>query len=335
MSPVKTSLRLNNDVDPHTLVAVAVAAEVLGFDEIWVSHDLFLRSAPVLLAVVAQATQSIGIGTAILNPYSMHPAEITMIAATLQEVSGGRFRLGIAAGAKEFLAWAGIDRSHPLARTREAVIAIRTLLNGGRPAEIPDAGNLWQDEAYLPIPPAPTPIYLGGMSPQMLELAGEVADGVLPLLFPPEHFPVAFGQIRAGARRAGRDLSSIDVAACIWCSVDEDPNRAREALARKIAYYGPSFAPYLLRRVGLEPEDFDSIREASRRGDMAGATRRVTPRMLALGVAGCAEEVAQRCLGLIDLGATHISFGPPLGPDILQAVHTLGRRVLPHIRRRG
>jgi 5,10-methylenetetrahydromethanopterin reductase len=65
------------------------------------------------------------------------------------------------------------------------------------------------------------------MSPRMLALAGEVADGVLPLVFPPEHFPVAAAHVAEGVARAGRDPAEVDVPACIWCSVDPDPERAR------------------------------------------------------------------------------------------------------------
>ena len=125
-----TSLRLNNDVPVDEFVELARLAESLEFDQIWVSNDLFFRSAPVLLAAAATATSEIALGTCILNPYSIHPAEIAMTAATLQELSGGRFLLGLAAGADDFLGWAGIAREAPLARTREAVVAIRALCSG-------------------------------------------------------------------------------------------------------------------------------------------------------------------------------------------------------------
>ncbi len=332
MGRITVSIRLNNDLPASLLGQIAVAAEQAGVDQLWVSHDLFLRSAPVLLAHLAGRTATLGLGVAIVNPYSLHPAEIAMAAATLHEVSGGRFRLGVGAGAREFLEWAGLSRPQPLRRTREAVLAVRALLRGGRPAREPGAGPGWREEAYLRLPPAEVPLYLGGMSPRMLTLAGEVADGALPLLFPPEHFPVALDQIRAGARRAGRDPRQLDIAACIWCSVDDDPAAARQALARKIAYYGPSFAPYLLRRAGIEPEDFSPVREAMSRGNVEEACRKVTPAMLALGVAGGPAEVARRCRWLVEAGATHISFGPPLGPDPLRAVRVLADDVLPALR---
>jgi 5,10-methylenetetrahydromethanopterin reductase len=331
---VITSLRFNNDVTVDQFIEAAQLAEALGFDQIWISNDLFLRSAPVVVAAAARHTRSIALGTCILNPYSIHPAEIAMIAATLYEASGGRFRLGLAAGAEEFLGWAGIERRKPLAHTREAAVAIRTLLAGRRPADVFPNGR-WREGGHMRIPVTPVPIYLGAMSPRMLELAGEVADGVLPLLFPPEHFATAAAQVRVGMERGGRTDGSVDVAACIWCSIDADGDRARRALAEKIAYYGPSFAPYLLERAGLSLADFDAIRDAMRAGDVARAAARVTPRMLALGIAGTASDVRARCEGLIAMGARHVSFGPPLGPEPLRAVQALGTSVLPHLRIRG
>ena len=112
-----SSLRLNNDVAVAEFVELAQLAESLEFDQIWVSNDLFFRSAPVLLSAAAVATRTISLGTCVLNPYSVHPAEIAMTAVTLQELSDGRFVLGLAAGAEDFLGWAGITRDAPLSRT--------------------------------------------------------------------------------------------------------------------------------------------------------------------------------------------------------------------------
>ena len=111
---MKFSIRLNNDLTVPEYVALAQAAEAAGFDQFWVSNDLFLRSVPVILTAVAQATERIEIGTCVVNPYTMHPAEIAMLAATLDEVSGGRFNLGIAAGGSELLKWVNIAHERPL-----------------------------------------------------------------------------------------------------------------------------------------------------------------------------------------------------------------------------
>ena len=329
---LRTSLRLNNDLPVDEFVDLCRRAESHGFDQVWVSHDLFIRSAPVMLTAAALATERISLGVGIMNPYSQHPSEIAMTAATLQEVSGGRFLLGLGAGAEEFLGWAGIARPKPLGHTREAVHAVRTLLSGGRPADDDRGGAGWQPSGHLRTPAAPTPIYVGGMSPKMLGLAGEVADGVLPLLYPPEHYPVAAGQVHDGARTAGRAPGDVDVAACIWVSVDADADRARRALAQKIAYYGASFAPYLLERAGLTVADFGPVSAALSQGDLRRATDLITPEMLRLGIAGSPQDVLERCRWLMAAGARHVSFGPPLGPDVLDAVEQLGSVVLPGLR---
>jgi 5,10-methylenetetrahydromethanopterin reductase len=114
--PIRFSLRLNNDLPLGDYVELARTAEALGFDQFWVSNDLFIKSSPVILAAVATATTRIGLGTCILNPYTIDPSEIAMIAATLDELSGSRFHLGLAAGARDFVNWVGIEpRSRPSA----------------------------------------------------------------------------------------------------------------------------------------------------------------------------------------------------------------------------
>ncbi len=153
--PLRTSLRLNNDLTVPAFVELAVAAEEAGFDQLWVSHDLFSRSAPVLLAAAATATRRIMLGTGVLNPYSAHPVELAMHAATLQELSGGRALLGLAAGAAEFLGRAGIAQGGPLARTRQAALACRALLDGSSPAGAPGTGT-WGDDARTCSPARPS-----------------------------------------------------------------------------------------------------------------------------------------------------------------------------------
>jgi 5,10-methylenetetrahydromethanopterin reductase len=324
------SLRLNNDVPVAEFVELAQLAESLEFDQIWISHDLFFRAAPVLLSAAAVATTRISLGTCVLNPYSLHPAEIAMTAATLQELSDGRFLLGLAAGAEDFLAWAGIARRRPLRTTREAVVAIRALCSGVAPADIVGAGVGWRPDGRLRVPAAPTPIYLGAMSPRMLELIGEVADGGLPLLYPPESFAAAAGHVHAGCARAGRAPGDVDLAACIWVSVDRDAGRAQRPLAEKLAYYGPSFAPGVLASVGVEHGALAKLRHL----DPAEAAAALPPAMMSLGLSGAPEEIVARCGDLVAAGAEHVSFGPPLGPDRRAAVRLLGEDVVPALRAR-
>lgn len=327
---MRCSLRLNNDLTLPEYVALAQAAEHAGFDQFWVSNDLFLRSAPVILAAVAQATERIEIGTCILNPYTINPSEIAMLAATLDELSGCRFNLGLAAGAADFLGWIGLEQTHPLAAMRETITAIRALLRG-EPYTRDGRFLRWTDQAYLRFAaPRVTPIYLGALSPGMLRLAGELADGVLPLLFPPEHYFGVQPLVAEGMQKRDLDLGALDFAACVWVSLAEDAVAARHELAKKIAYYGHSLSPLILERLGLSQADFAPIDHALHVAhDEDAALSMVDERMLQIGIVGQPEDVIARLEPLVAAGVQHLSFGPPLGPDPLAAVELLGRAVLP------
>ena len=330
---MKFSLRFNNDLPVQDYVTYAKAAESAGFQQFWVSDDLFLRSAPVILSAAAIATERIEIGTCILNPYTIHPAEIAMFAATLDELSAGRFNLGIAAGAADFIQWLGLPHQTPRALVTESIHAINRLTSSQVAAS--DGKVLrWTEQAYLRFEPRRrVPIYLGAMSPKMLEEIGAAADGGLPLLFPPEHYQTVMPHIRRGLERAGRSADELDVAACIWCSVSDDQSAAEAALADKIAYYGHAMSPMILAQLGLTPADFEPIRQACHvESDIEKARSLVTSPMLNIGIAGTADTLIQRLEGLAQLGVRHMSFGPPLGPDILAAIHAIGRDVIPHFR---
>jgi len=332
--PFTFSIRLNNDHRIEEYVALARRAEAFGFDQFWVSNDLFLKSAPVILSAVAGATKRIGIGTAILNPYTMNPGEIAMLAATLDELSGNRFHLGFAAGAPEFIKWVGVDYKTPLAAVRESVAAMRRLLRGEAGA---DAGTLhWTKDAYLRFrAPRLTPIYIGAMGPKMLRLSGEIGDGALPLLLPPEHYFTVRPILEEGMKDRDPALGPLDFACCIWVSLSSDVNAARRVLAEKIAYYGSALSPLILERLSLTREDFAIIERAvTEERDMDKACSLVDERMLRIGVVGGAKDVIRRLEPLAAAGARHLSFGPPLGPDPLEAVELLGREVLPYFNER-
>ncbi|GGM13950.1 LLM class flavin-dependent oxidoreductase [Nakamurella endophytica] len=330
---MRFSVRVNNDLPADELFRLATTAQEHGFDQLWVSNDLLLRSAPALVGALAVRTSTLQLGIGVVNPYSVHPAELAMAAATLQELSGGRFLLGVGAGSAEFLSWAGIPRPEPLARTRSAVAALRALL-GHRDVDAGDLPDWYKSQSRLRWDvDRPVPVYVGAMGPRMLRMAGEVADGALPLLYPPERFRTAVDAVQAGrtaATHAGGTARPFDLPACFWVSVSGDGTAGRDALAEKLAYYGPSISPVLLADAGLTPEDFLPAAALAQSG--RPAARLVDDRMLALGIAGDPAAVVARCRALQERGATHLSFGPPLGPDPVAALALLGREVLPALR---
>ena len=332
---MRFSLRLNNDLTLPQYVELARQAEAQGFDQFWVSSDLFLRSAGVILTAVALNTERIGVGSCILNPYTMNAAEIAMLAATLDEASDGRFLLGMSAGAAEFLGWVGIRHGKPLTAVRESVRAIRRLLRN-ESAECDGEFLAWDDGAYMRFHvEREVPIYIGGMGARMLELAGEIGDGALPLLFPPERYYKARPQVAAGQRLRENGDGQFDFATCIWVSASQDRDAARRVLAQKVAYYGSAMNETVLADLGLEPSDFAPITKALVGDrDEARAIDMVTDDMLRIGVVGDASQIIERLEPLVAEGATHLSFGPPLGPDFGDALGILGE-VVRHFKGQG
>lgn len=330
---MKFSLRFNNDLPVAAYPALARAAEQAGFDQFWVSNDLFLRGVWPILSACALATERIGLGTCIVNPYTMHPAEIAMQALALDELSGGRLHLGVAAGAGEFLGWVGLAQPQPLATTAATLRRLRALFAGQR-GPFTDAGlPPWGPEAYLRVPSRPIPLYLGAMSPQMIRLIGAEADGGLPLLFPPERYAAVAALVGEGAAATGRDPAAIDLAACIWVAVAEDRAAAEAALRYKVAYYANALSDTVLTALGVARSEVEAIAQALQRsGDLAQAAALVSPELLRIGIVGSGRDLIPRLEGLVAAGATHLSFGPPLGHDPLAAIAILGREVIPHFR---
>ena len=322
------SIRVNNDLSPRRFADLAEVAETAGFDQVWMSNDLLLHSALAALPLAATATRRIGLGIGVLNPYTIHPAEMAMYFASLGEVAAGRLMIGLGAGAADFLDWVGVDRARPLQTVEAAVGQLRHLLEPSAP--MPGG---WDAAAPALPEPGRVPIYLGAMSPKMLRLAGRVADGALPLLFPPERYAEARALVVAGARAAGRADGDLDIAACVWCSVSHDQDEAEAALAAKIAYYGPSFSAEVLRGLGLDADDLRPARESVISGRREDVRRLIPSAAMKLGMAGRPEAIVDRCRALIESGASHVSFGPPLGPDPRTAIDLIGERVIPELRR--
>jgi 5,10-methylenetetrahydromethanopterin reductase len=327
---MKCSLRINNDLPVAAYPALARAAEEAGFDQFWVSNDLFLRGVWPILSACALATKRIALGTCIVNPYTMHPAEIAMQAVALDELSDGRCLLGVAAGAREFLGWVGIEQPRPLATSESTIRRLRALFAAESGPFTDEGLPPWTAAAYLRMSARPIPLYLGAMSPRMERLIGEVADGGLPLLFPPERFSEVAARVREGAEAAGRSLNSVDLAACIWVSIDADREAALAALRAKVAYYANAMSDSVLHAVGATRADTLAIAAALQSPvGLSSAISLVTPQLLRVGIAGNSEDVVTRLRDLVAAGAQHISFGPPLGPDPLTAIRQLGCQVLP------
>jgi len=332
---LRFSVSLNSEHGPTAdAVKLAVLAEKQGLECVWYCQDLFQRDVWVFLTAAASMTSKIKLGTGIVTPYTVSPAELAMHAATLDEYSHGRVRLGVSVGAVEFLKWVGIDARHPLSAMRESFQLIRGLMRGDRVEHDGRAFKGWTEDAYMRFKPFRNriPLYLGAQSRRMLQLIGEIADGGLPLLFPPEYIDEVLRYILEGAERAGRSLKDVDVVGCIWFSVAEEAEAAKDALRTLVSFYGPHLAPRMIGKIGLETEDFDPIREAISKREYGEARSLVTDEMMDLAIHGTPDECVDRIERMIRRGLTHVRFGPPLGPDPEETIRLIGEEIIPHFR---
>lgn len=320
--------------DPRRMAALAAHAETMGFDQIWTGNDIFGEPGLISLTAMLVATDTIRVGSGVIDPVSVHPAQIAQFSSGLQTFSGNRFILGLGAGSQVFFDWAGITSAAPVTRTRIAVRAIQALTRGDSPAGLGKGFEDWTDQAVLRHP-VEVPVYVGAMGPKMLAMTGRYADGALPLCLPPRQVFDATEQIRAGAAAAGRDYDELDIAACLWCSIDDDADRARLILAEHIALYSGSLSVDVLRKHGFDPEEFARTQQLMLGGNKSDAINTVltSSTMLGLGIAGGVDDVIDQCGELMDAGVRHLSFGPPMGADIARAMTLLGEKAIPALRR--
>jgi F420-dependent oxidoreductase-like protein len=237
-------------------VAAAKLAERIGCDSVWVPQQEYARDALVTLSAYGSATTRTGLGTAVLPMYSMHPAAMVQAAATLDEMTTGRFRLGLGVGHRSIVAgsW-GIEPGPALAVAREYISIVRTGLREGR---VDHVGERFEVHWSYAGPRRPDlPILLAALRPRMLELAGEVADGVILWLATPEYVrDVALPAIQRGLERGGRSLAGFEVAVIVHVCNTEDIETGKDLTAR-ILNPALRFGSYqaILDAQGLHPPE--------------------------------------------------------------------------------
>src|SRR5215472_5884379 len=187
-------------------------ADELGFDSIWHSQLANEEDASVALTAYALRTERIGLGIAVMPIYCRHPTSAVAMTATLDTMSGGRFRLGLGVGTELTVSWMwGLTQAPPVAAMREYVRIIRESLRDGK-ANV-EGRHFTARWRYSAPARADIPILVAALGPRMLELAGEVADGVIPWMVPPSYVrDHVVPRVRAGRERAGLDMDGFEIA---------------------------------------------------------------------------------------------------------------------------
>jgi F420-dependent oxidoreductase-like protein len=284
-------------------------AEALGYDSVYVTHIAGRDSLTVLMAYAA-ATERIKLGTGVLPMYSRTPVATAQQAATIDEFSGGRMVLGIGVSHQITVeSWYGSKIEHPVAEMREYVTALRAMFEG---RDVPAGSRFPTQFRFMGLTPRPDlPIYIAGLSPKMLRLAGEIADGVMLWLCNPEYIRrVVVPEVAAGRERAGKGLEGFDIVAAVPAAVTDDPAGAFETMRGDlITYWSLPFYRAMIERSGFG-EDIAAFDAAMATGDVEKAKGAISDRFLEdLTAIGSADDVRAGVERYAAAGATSPGLG--------------------------
>lgn len=241
---------------------LARVAEQLGYESVWVTHG-HGRDSFLVLAAYAAVTTRLRVGNGVLQILPRHPVATAQAALTLAELSGGRFTLGLGISHRPMMEdMLGLTIVDPLTTMREYVTVLRGALGDGAHVDGKHYRVHWT--AAMPSRPPAPPIYLAALSSRMLELAGEIADGVILWLSPPAYVrTVAMPALERGRRRAGKTLDGFEIVCAVPLAVTDDAEGARSAFRAELVRY----ASLPFYRAMLETSGFAAgLREFDRTG---------------------------------------------------------------------
>jgi len=225
-------------------------AEAKGFEAVWQAESRLVREATVPMAAFASVTTKLKVGSGVVDCWSRNPARLAATFSTLDDLAPGRVLLGIGAWWDPLAAKVGITRSKPLRAMREIVT-----MHG----EFVHLDGVELDYVYQERRRKDVPIYIGATGMQMMELTGEIADGVvLNYLVSPEYNAQALEALQRGADKAGRSLESIDRPQLVVCSVHEDRATALD-MARLMVTQYLGQQPHIMKASGVPQSILDKV----------------------------------------------------------------------------
>src|SRR3989441_12433907 len=282
---------------------VAEHAEILGYESLWNADTGAGPDAFVVAAVAAGVTRRARIGTAVIPFYTRALPVHAAGAGSVAQLAPGRFVLGLGVSSETIVdTWGGVPFEKPFARRGQSVAALRSVHAGGRGSFEGKTVRTKICRLVSP-PPRPVPIYVAALMPPMLELAGEIADGVILNFMPVEAVRRMLAHVRKGAERAGRDGAELEVVARFQTLVTDDVPRARDAIRQMM---GPYFATSVYNRFvawcGFA-EEARAIDAAWRAKDRARNVAAVTDDIVdRLAIIGTPEHCRKRLPALVKAG---------------------------------
>ena len=305
----------------------AALADALGFDAASDTHIAGRYSLTTLMAYAA-ASDRIRIGTGVVPIFSRTPATMAQTAATLDEYSGGRMVLGLGVSHRVTVEnWHGQKIVKPVTQMREYVSGVRAILRGEEP---PDSAFFPTKFAFMGYSARPElPIYVAALSPNMIRLAGELADGVMLWLCCPSYIETTvIPTLREGVEASGRAFDDFDVVAAVPVALTDDPESARAALRQDlIPYASLPFYRAMLEASGFADE-LAAFDEGMAAGDLERAKAGLSDRMLnELAGIGSAEEVQGAVRRYQAAGAGSPGIGGLPGTDFDAAIEAVAKLI--------
>jgi alkanesulfonate monooxygenase SsuD/methylene tetrahydromethanopterin reductase-like flavin-dependent oxidoreductase (luciferase family) len=293
----------------ETALQRAKLAEHLGYESVYTTHIAGRDSVTTLMAY-ASRTERVRLGTGVMPIYSRTPVATAQSFATLDEFSGGRAVIGLGVSHRPVVeGWYGSEIGKPLREMREYVGIVRAVMRGEDP---PQGERFHSGFRFMGFEPRPDiPIYVAALSPKMLRLAGEVADGVMLWLCNPDYIRDAVvPAVTEGRERAGKPLDGFDVVAAVPAAVTSDPAEARSRLRQELVpYLSLPFYRAMIERSDYA-DDVKGFDEGMAAGDPDAATAAISDRFLdRLAAIGSPEEAGASVRRYREAGATSPSIG--------------------------
>ena len=287
-------------------------AESKGFEAVWQAESRLVREATVPMAAFASVTKTLKVGSGVVDCWSRNPARLAATFSTLDDLAPGRVILGIGAWWDPLAQKVGISRAKPLRAMREIVTTVRALLNNETVTfngEFVHLDGVELDYVYQDRRPKDVPIYIGATGMQMMELTGEIADGVvLNYLVSPEYNQKAMEALTAGADRVGRSVESIDRPQLVVCSVHEDRKTALD-MARQMVTQYLGQQPHIMKASGVPQSLLDKVGSVltwpATHEQVVAASRHVPDEIVQmLTASGTPAEARQKVTHYLKNGAT-------------------------------
>ena len=318
--------------DAHSIseaVEYTQYAESSGFEAVWQADSRLVRDAVVPMAAFAAETEKIKIGSGVVDCWTRNPARLASTFSTLDDLAPGRIILGIGAWWDPLASKVGIERKKPLKVMREVVTTVRALLAD---ETVTYSGDFVQldgvelDYVYQERRPKEVPIYIGATGMKMMELTGEIADGVvLNYLVSPEYNKRAMEHLEIGASKAGRSIDEIDRPQLLVCSLAEDRKEALDGARLMVTQYLGQ-QPHIMKASGVPEELLDEIGQVltwpATHEQVEAASKLVPDEVVQMiCAAGTPDEVREKVAQYMEDGCT-CPILYPLGPDVRLMIDT-------------